>query len=256
LIGLRIAVIGLGRLGRALQCSLRRAGHRTLSVERSRDQLDQCRLDDLDVLCLAVRDDQIDSLVSELAQYDLEHKVALIFSGIKNLSCLDPLHRRGARIGRLHPLMAFSRAESKPFPGGTHFALAGHDEALGMSMRWVRQWQGVSHRIEEDDVVRYHLAAVLASNFLPLMIRMGAELLHPLAEGRAQTLDWLRPLVERSVEMGLDRHDRLPFSGPAVREDAGTLSLHREWLQHNRPEWLELYDQASRLIAEMKRSNL
>ncbi len=247
-----IGVLGLGRFGKALAASLHSLG---LSL-RLRDRQTSDPLSswhrDCQVLCLAVRDDQLPQVIARLASLDNQGKTVLIHSGSWPLSGLKPLQETGARVGKFHPLQAFTGSQTA-IPPGTPWACEGPIEELVTP--WVHAWGGRLHQLQGDQWLRYHLAAVMAANFLPLFIRAGAGLLQPMARDSSDALEWLAPLVKQSVAGALDANNPLPFSGPAIRGDQQTLAAHQAYLAAHHPELLSLYQQTSQAIAQIKTSD-
>ncbi len=237
----------MGRLGSSLATSLRALGHRV--AERRRDTSSSLAAwsASLSVICLTVRDDELAELVTVLATTPLAGKTVLLFSGATPLSLLTPLQAAGGVIGKLHPLQTFAQKDGAPMPAGTHYAYEGEIEALVRP--WVAAWSGHLHHLVGDQWARYHAAAVTAANFLPLLIRCGAELLEPLADDRGDALDWLKPLIQNSVANALDGALDLPYSGPAVRGDVGVLQRQAALLDEIHPEAAALYRLAGRLVA-------
>lgn len=248
----RVGVIGQGRWGSALVGGLRSIQIDTDVWQRQ----DQTRLgavglktwlDRRDVLCLAVRDDQLTALVSQLAEWPHSQRVIMHHAGAISLDVLQPLAEQGAVIGKLHPLQTFS-SHAAQVPSGTPFAIEGDISTLVIP--WITAWHGQYHYLNGDQWATYHLAAVMAANFLPLLIREGAALLAPLCKDRDAALAWLAPLVQRSVDQALNAENPLPFSGPAARNDQHTMQQQIEFLRTTRPELAQLYQQASQCIRQ------
>jgi len=121
-----------------------------------------------------VRDDQLNTLIDDLATLDLTGKTVVHHAGTVALEVLQPLAERGARIGKFHPLQSFSEATAL-LPRGIPFAIEGDIDELVLP--WIAAWDGQAHHLSGDAWATYHLAAVIAANFLPLFIREGADLL-------------------------------------------------------------------------------
>lgn len=242
----KVGIIGMGRWGSSLAFGLKAFGCQVDGFARGDERTlhDFCR--DLEVLCLCVRDDQLVSLVAHLSGSDLSGKTALIHSGTKPLAVAVPLEKAGARIGKFHPLQAFTQVREQAIPEHTHFAFEGDIEDLVAP--WVSFWSGKLHHLVGDQWRDYHLAAVTAANFLPLLIRRGAAVLRPHADSDQDALDWLAPLVLQSVHGALNAGLQLPYSGPAVRGDEEVIEAHLSMLAEQ-PLLAALYRTASTMIA-------
>ncbi len=245
---IRIGVVGRGRFGSHLAHGLRLLGHDVAVRTRESGAPLAAWVADREVICLACRDDQLAKLVAELDTCPLTAKTVLLHSGTTPLALMEPLQRRGAVIGKFHPLMAFTNVADAPIPPDTPFACEGPIEHLVRP--WTEAWSAQLYCLRAEDWRTYHLAAVLAANFLPLFIREGARLLSPLTpnQSASEALAWLAPLVRASVAAALDGANALPYSGPAVRGDTAVLAAQTNQLVAEDPAWAALYRQASELI--------
>lgn len=247
-----VAVIGPGRLGRALSASFAQIGWSVRSFGRdlwtlSPSQRD-AHLEACDVWSLCVPDDQLHDVIARLAPAPVGEKIIVFHSGTVPLSALDALIQRGARGAKLHPLLAFSTPKNVPIPPHTHFALGGSDEVKRRLKAWVDAWRGIAHELSDDDWLVYHLAAVLASNFTPLLVRCAADLLTSMTPHLPDALDWLEPLIEKAVADALDGANPKPFSGPAVRSDWSVIDKHLEFLEDHHPQLALVYRSATHLL--------
>lgn len=247
-----VGVLGMGRLGTAFANGLRAIGCEVHARYRDAAQQDLGSwLKPLDLICLSVRDDQIAGLVQTLARFNLMGKMVLIHAGTIPLETLNPLLQQGSRIGKFHPLMSFSDKKSGGIPEGTPFAIEG--EGVEAVVRpWVEAWHGQLFHVRGAQWRTYHLAAVVAANFLPLFIRKGGELLEELTGGdQSEALAWLAPLIRHSVEKALNPNEDLPFSGPAIRGDGQVLAAQEAILAGTSQSWADLYRLASQQIAKL-----
>lgn len=247
----RVGVIGRGRFGSCLLAGL--APDQPVSRERGEDVADPDGLaawiEPLEVICLAVRDDQIGPLVRRLARLDLKGKGVLIHSGLKPLAALHSLRTAGAYLGKLHPLFSFSRPGGRVMPSGIPFAVEADPELMPLLRTWIVSWRGALHPLTATQWTPYHLAAVMAANFLPVYIRAGAAILEPVAGDTKSALEWLQPLIEQTVRGALDHENELPYSGPAVRGDQETIADHLSFLDQHFRRYHDLYKDASSAIA-------
>jgi len=245
-----MGVIGPGRFGSSLAMSLENLGFHVITRAKNHALDLESWVMPCQVLCLCVRDHQIEDLVTQLAAVPIQNKTILMHSGVTPLSSLKVLAQKGAVIGKFHPLQAFTQVGSQPIPQGTPFAMEGPIQALVAP--WVKAWGGVLHELKGDQWQVYHLAAVLAANFLPLFIRQGASLLEGMTSDQQSALDWLAPLVRHSVEGALNASVSQPFSGPAIRRDQATIAKHLSWLQHHKPGLTAIYQSATERILKEK----
>lgn len=242
-----VGVLGVGRFGSALVNGLRAIGVVVQPRERQAHQPLHTWVALCDVICLCVRDDQLEHVVAELSRCDLNSKTVLMHAGTIALETMEPLASAGAVVGKFHPLMSFSEKNERGIPAGTPFAYEG--DILPVISPWVDQWQAQHHHVVGEQWQVYHLAAVLSANFLPLFIRFGGNLLTELTGGDLhKALAWLAPLVQASVAKGLDGAITHPFSGPAVRGDGKVLARQAAALEKSDTDWRELYRLASKLI--------
>lgn len=88
-----------------------------------------------------------------------------------------------------------------------------------------------------------HLAAVIANNFSNAMFMFASKVLTE----KGLSPDLLLPIIKQTVEKLRYTNVQNAQTGPAIREDADTLSLQLELLKNN-PEMHQLYEQISGII--------
>jgi predicted short-subunit dehydrogenase-like oxidoreductase (DUF2520 family) len=163
---------------------------------------------------------------------------------------------RGARVAALHPLMSFSAvpasvgaadgADGADVPGvasvpgagaalarlaGCAWALEAGDEALAGDLEGiVRLLGGYAIRIGAADRVPYHIAAVLASNYVVALLGAAIALWEGFGVPADAARDALMPLVRASVENVARVGPARALTGPVARGDAGTIAAHLRWL--------------------------
>jgi len=252
-----IGILGIGRLGSAFSNSFRLQSieHKTLdrpgflaTLEASSTGLSSW-VAECGAILLCVRDDQLEETVSHLSTCDLRGKTVLMHAGALPLGILRPLAKAGAICGKFHPLMSFSGSHDSVIPKGTPFAYEGN--IVPIVQPWIQVWESPLHLVEGDSWQWYHLAAVMAANFLPILIRTGAKLMAQVPEtDQARSLEWLSPLVRQTVANALDAKNQSPFSGPAVRGDWQVLAKQEALLLERSPEWAGIYRSLSERIAQ------
>ena len=233
---LRCAIVGAGRLGRALAAGLRDAG---LTVEGPLGRGAACH--DADVVLLCVPDGEIANAAAAVARGPLVGHC----SGATTLDVLAP-HEAFS----LHPLMTV--------PADGPAQLAGASAAVAGSTPHAR---GIAHRlalhlgltpldVADEDRAAYHAAASLASNFLVTLEAAAERLAAGSGIDRAALVPLVRATVENWASLGPER----ALTGPIARGDEATVARQRAAIAERAPELLELYDALADATRALARS--
>jgi predicted short-subunit dehydrogenase-like oxidoreductase (DUF2520 family) len=151
---------------------------------------------------------------------------------------LSAAAKRGASVAALHPLMTFTRAltdspleEIQERLRGCVWALETSDENLrAVLYSMVTDLGGKVTMLSENDRIPYHIAGVLASNYVVTLIGAAVALWESFGEDAALAREALMPLVRASVENLAAMPPSAALSGPIARGDLGTLRAHLDWL--------------------------
>lgn len=178
---------------------------------------------------LTVPDDVLPEMAHALAGQGPapEGCVAFHCSGVLPGDVLAPLHVGGYSVGSLHPLQALAH----PITGaarlpGSWFAVSGEPEAVAVARRLVAELDGTSLRIPVARRPLYHAAAVVASNYLPVLLALAARLLVHAGVPEEDAVPALIPLMRGTVE-NIDEMGLAPaLTGPISRGDVETVRLH------------------------------
>lgn len=228
-----VALVGAGRLGRALATALRAAGRDVDGpLGRGADPAGA------PVVLLCVPDAEIATAAAAVSPGPLLGHC----SGVSDLDALGP--REGFS---LHPLMTVTEAGGNfsgagcAIDGTSPTAIgAARDLALALGMRPVA--------ISSEDRAAYHAAASVASNFL-VTLEAGAERLATSAGlVRADLVPLVRATVDNWARLGPER----ALTGPIARGDEGTVARQRAAVADRTPDLLEAFDalaEATRRLA-------
>ena len=222
-----IAIVGDGRLGRALASALRAPAPHGRGYDGT----------GADVVLLCVPDGQIATAAAAIAPGPLVGHC----SGATGLDVLAPHEAFG-----LHPLMTVTRAGAS-FAGAGCAVAGTTPRALEVASSIGRSLGMRPFVIGDEDRVAYHAAASMASNFLVTLESAAARL--AATAGVERTM--LVPLVRAAVEAWAVEGDA-SLTGPIVRGDEVTVARHREAIGERAPELLSLYDvmaDATRVVA-------
>ncbi|MCB2211859.1 DUF2520 domain-containing protein [bacterium] len=244
-----IAVVGFGSAGRAFTLALQQTGHTISCVcelldstgasNARADGFPVCDLSSLSpvqpLLVIATPDQSIESVAARVAENPLARidgaespRVALHLSGAHGLSPLKPLAQLGWQTAAFHPIQTFPPGSDASRFNGIHAGITADDGALPAMMELARRL-GVQPMIVPDaDRARYHLASVIVSNFLPLLLDVGVGCLDGIAADRDTAIQALLPLMRGMLD-SLHQHDPAQaITGPVARHDLETVATHLE----------------------------
>jgi predicted short-subunit dehydrogenase-like oxidoreductase (DUF2520 family) len=231
-----VAVVGAGRLGRALVAALREAGV-TVTGPLPRGAAPT----GADAVLLCVPDAEIASAGAlVLAGVPVGH-----CSGATGLEVFD-----GREGFSLHPLMTVT-AEA----GGTRFAGAGAavagstPAALGLARTLALALGMRPIELAPADRTAYHAAASIASNFLITLEAAAERLAETVGMRRQDLLPLVRATVDNWARLGPER----ALTGPVARGDELTVARQRQAVGERAPDLLALFDalvQATRALSD------
>jgi predicted short-subunit dehydrogenase-like oxidoreductase (DUF2520 family) len=212
-----IAIVGDGRLGRALAGALDAAGPYARGFDGA----------GVDVVLLCVPDGEIAAAAAAVGIGPLVGHC----SGATGLDVLAPHEAFG-----LHPLMTVTEAGAD-FAGAGCAVAGATARALGVARRLAGQLGMRAVEIADGDRAAYHAAAAIASNFLVTLESAASR----MAATAGIERELLVPLVRATVENWARAGDAA-LTGPIARGDEATVARHREAISERVPELLELYD--------------
>lgn len=251
-----VGFIGAGTVGTALAVSLSLRGYPVVAVasrsrssaERLAGGLDGCQIyagpqgvaDAAELVFITTPDDAIGPVVAAVSWRPGQGVVHC--NGAASTQILEPARRWGALVGGFHPLQTFAGVQEalENLPGST-FALEAEgslletlkDMAQALGGRWVL--------IRPEDKVLYHLAAVLACNYLVTMVKLATDIWLGFGVPQDQATQALIPLLRGTLnnieKVGLPHC----LTGPIARGDMGTIQNHLKALERSAPGLLPTY---------------
>jgi predicted short-subunit dehydrogenase-like oxidoreductase (DUF2520 family) len=207
----RVRVVGLGRVGSAINARLEERG---LAAGAG----------DADLVLLCVPDQAIAEVATRLP---LGPWVAHV-SGATPLSSLAPHVRRFG----LHPLQTFTRSRGAEQIDGAWAAVTSDTDEARARGWWLADRLGLrAFDLRDDQRVLYHAGAAMASNFLVTLYRSASL----LVERAGAPPEALIPLMRRTIENGFD------LTGPIARGDWSTVDAHEAAIHAEVPDLEPLY---------------
>jgi predicted short-subunit dehydrogenase-like oxidoreductase (DUF2520 family) len=261
-----LAIIGAGRVGRALGRALRQRGWRIGAViTRSQKTAisavhaigagqPQARLDATalaaDILLIATPDRAITTVARQLASLDgvnsWRNKIVLHTNGALDRSVLAPLEKLGAATGSLHPLQTFS-GHHTPKLDGCICAIEGTPRALRMARRIARDLGCIPVTIAPQSKPAYHAAAALAAGHTLAITEAATRILIALGFKRKEAVRALLPLTRQTLANFEQFGPAAAWTGPLARGDFATVKKHAAALRKFPREYNQAYAALSRL---------
>ncbi len=207
----RVKVVGLGRVGSAINARLEERG---LAAGAG----------DADLVLLCVPDQAIAEVATRLPPGPWVAHV----SGATPLSSLAPHVRRFG----LHPLQTFTRSRGSEQIDGAWAAVTSETDEARARAWWLADRLGLrAFDLRDDRRVLYHAGAAMASNFLVTLYRSASL----LVEHAGVPPEALIPLMRRTIENGFD------LTGPIARGDWSTVDAHLAAIHAEVPDLEPLY---------------
>ncbi|MGA2419446.1 MAG: DUF2520 domain-containing protein [Candidatus Acidiferrum sp.] len=268
-----LAIVGAGRVGRALGKRLREQGWRIGAVvARSEGGARRavrfigggraCAGVSSDVLAarvvlLATPDDEIISVarrLAELLRQSGERKAhATVFlhtSGALDASILEALRKEGAAVGSMHPLQTFSGV-GVPVLEGKYFAMEGDPAAVRVARSMVRCFGGRAVRISARKKRLYHAAAALATGHVLAVEEAATRMLMSAGMKRHEAVRALLSLTRQVLENFERLGAHAAWTGPLARGDYRVIVAHEEAMSGLPPEYMCAYEALNRLGARV-----
>jgi len=210
-----------------------------------------------DVILLTVPDGALAGVARALAQLDARKwrgKVILHTSGALDRKVLQPLARRGASTGSLHPMQTFS-GRSDPKLDGVIFGVEGDTRARNMAAGIARSLGGVPVAVDGNKKISYHAAAALVAGLGLALIEGATQVLLSIGFTRRKALKALLPLMREMLSNFEQHGPHAAWTGPISRADYGTIALHAASLRSQPAELQEAYRGLARLSARVLSKN-
>ncbi|MHC1732442.1 MAG: Rossmann-like and DUF2520 domain-containing protein [Bacteroidales bacterium] len=248
-----ISFIGAGNVAESLVFGLAAAGHRIVSVASRGGESARLlaatygaewRRDltvpaNCDILIICVTDTAVAGVAAGVRA---GHGTAVVHTaGSVSLEALG----RSTGAGVLYPLQTFTKGYP-PDLRKVPFLIEATDPSTMVMLRELGEGIG-SGAWECDSEARrqLHVAAVFTNNFSNFMMTTGEA----LAARAGIDPALLRPLMEETARKALRTGPEAAQTGPAVRQDKGTIKSHIDLLSFS-PNYQELYRLVSRMITD------
>lgn len=246
-------LIGSGRLGKSLAFALhahkiahlqgvynRQAHHSEAAIQQLGSGYVATSLEKLSPVkftFITVPDNQIEITAQALAATKVLSAGSIVMhcSGAFNSDLLCSLQAQGITIASAHPFKAFgfSSLQADIFKD-CDWVMEGDELALQQISSLLRPLGGFLHRLNhKEDKLRYHTAAVLASNYLITLATESHKLLQEVGFESSLAKSMLERLLQSSLN-NLKQSDTptQALTGPISRGDFHTVKKHLQALDN------------------------
>lgn len=255
----KVAIIGRGKVGRALAAQLKPKLGRDVSLVRGRGRAPLRA----DTVLLAVPDGSLAHVALTLAEPKVLARgklrrapVVLHLSGLRDAAVLAPLERSGVSIGAMHPLVSFADRKHPPKLDGATLVISGKRPARLAAARLAAllSMRVIARPTQALQGPRYHAAAALLANGAVALAVESSRVLEGLGvprRARERALArLLRSVADNVEQVGLPQ----ALTGPVVRGDASAVALHLSALEPR--ERVAYADVTERILAVAIESGL
>ncbi len=220
---------------------------------------DLAELRPAEVTLLGVPDDDLAPLARALANAHASARsgpdfgVAFHLSGARSADILATLHTSGAKLASVHPLTSFADP-SRFLTGlnGTPCVMEGDASACDLLGSAFAAIGGMPMAIDGANKLSYHASAVMASNYLVVLVAAALECYAQAGIDEVPGLAMLTPLLNQTLANVLALGPRAALSGPVARGDYALVRQEEALLAAHSPELGQLYRlmaaRAARLI--------
>ncbi len=229
-----VRILGPGRAGTSFAAALSEAGWDVDRVWGRADDLAGAAVG-VDLVLICTPDASVAAVAGRIDTSS--GTVVGHVAGSLDLDVLAPHERRAS----VHPLVALPGGEvgARRLRSGRWFAVAGEPIAREV----VASLGGRPFEVADRDRVRYHAAAVVASNHLVALLGQVERMAAGIGVPFEAYLDLVRATVDNVEELGA----RAALTGPAARGDDTTIARHLDAID---PSERATYEA---LVAEVRR---
>ncbi|MFD2823843.1 Rossmann-like and DUF2520 domain-containing protein [Lacinutrix iliipiscaria] len=182
---------------------------------------DLTKLQDADLYILAVSDDAVSDISSQLP---FENRLVVHTSGSVSMYDIDKKHKRGV----FYPLQTFSKDADVDFSQVPLCIEAlNNKEDRPILKKLAKAIGSQPHKVNSDQRAALHVAAVFVNNFTNQIYRIA----HEITESQGAEFDLLKPLIKETARKLDDLSPFMAQTGPAKRNDKKTLKKHIKALE-------------------------
>ncbi|MBX9847729.1 MAG: DUF2520 domain-containing protein [Rhodocyclaceae bacterium] len=190
-----------------------------------------------DVFMLAVPDAALADVAARLSRSHVLDERTTVFhcSGAQSSALLAPCAEQGAHIASVHPLLSFADPAQVVRDFHCHCSIEGEPGAVAMlSLAFSRIGANVI-TIPTESKLRYHAAAVIASNYLVTLTEQALQVIESAGLTRDQGRELLLPLMHQTLGNLDHMEPSQALTGPVARGDWALVEAQQNTLDEIDP---------------------
>ncbi len=262
--GMRIGFIGAGKVGCTLGKYFREngipvSGYYNRTSEHAKeaaeftDTLYYEDVNDLinesDMIFITVSDNSIPMVYGSLDKKILAGKIIAHSSGALSSSVFTDSGTYGFYGYSIHPIYAVNdRFTAYKNFQNAFITIEGNEDKIDFLLNLFRSLGNKTAKISGENKVRYHSAAVFASNLVCGLFGKAEDILISCGFSQDDAKDALKGLFLDNASGIADKGPMLQLTGPIERNDTGTVRKHLEVLSEDEKE---LYIAASKAVLKL-----
>ncbi len=254
----KIAIIGSGNVATFIARALRKANNNITQVygrdfekanELARkinaepiDNLEHLNTSaDMDAYIIAVNDDAIEKVASQL---NIENKIVMHTSGATSKEVLS---NSSANYGVLYPYQTIRRGDVIDLSNMCMFFDGSNEDTILLIEELAFEVTSFALQANDEERLRYHLAAVFANNFSNHLFALAEKML----QDYHLDFETLRPIILQTAQNAMLTSPAKNQTGPAFRGDEKTMAKHIELLE-SYPDLKAIYADLSSSIKKFE----
>lgn len=180
-----------------------------------------------DVLWITTPDSEISSVWESIQKLSVRDKIICHFSGSLSSVVFSNRDRKGIKACSIHPMYAFNQKfTSYQQLNDVLFTMEGDSEAVLAMKALFERMGNIVYIISPEQKMRYHAAAVMASNLIIGLYQMSLDMLADCGFDEYAAKRLLGPLVRDNVFNMLELSLEEALTGPVERGDTDTVRGH------------------------------
>ena len=210
---------------------------------------------DSEVIFITVPDDAIGQVWEQLKtlQPEIKDKIICHCSGVLSSKIFSDISAYNCSGLSIHPLLAVSsKSQSYKEISSTLFTIEGEEKAAIKFKELLNSCGNEVIFIEPQEKVRYHAAAVMASNLVIGLVETAVQELIKCGFTKELAMKAIIPFMQKNVAHLGEHTLEEALTGPVERGDVGTVKAHLDKLDGNNKEIYRLLSLKALEIAKVK----